>query len=81
MDPGSQSAGGPEVGPSRRNGARAREPVMPEFKIDANGVKLKKVRWRTKRRKTKTNMWRSKWVPVKDATGSAAKAEKKAAKA
>lgn len=37
---------------------------MAEFKIDANGVKLKKVRWHTKRRKGKTRMWKSKWIPV-----------------
>jgi len=37
---------------------------MAEFKIDADGVKYKKVRWFTKRRKTKSRMWRSKWVAI-----------------
>jgi hypothetical protein len=36
---------------------------MAVFKVE-NGVKYKKVRWFTKRRKTKSRMWRSKWVPV-----------------
>lgn len=37
---------------------------MAQFKIDASGMKFKKVRWFTKRRKTKSRKWMTKWVPL-----------------
>lgn len=36
-----------------------------EFKVDANGVKLKKVRWSVGKRRGKSKKWKSRWVPVR----------------
>lgn len=36
-----------------------------EFKVDANGVKMKKVRWAVKTRRGKSKKWKSRWVPVR----------------
>lgn len=45
---------------------------MAEFKIDANGRKLKKVRWYVKRRNSKSRIWKTKWVLVRVARKPAA---------
>lgn len=43
-----------------------------QFKTDANGVKLKKVRWSVGKRRGKSKKWKSRWVPVRQgATGKA----------
>lgn len=36
-----------------------------EFKVDANGVKMKKVRWSVGKRRGKSKKWKSRWVPVR----------------
>lgn len=48
-----------------------------EFKVDANGVKLKKVRWSVGKRRGKSKKWKSRWVPVRQGATVKSDAAKK----